>query len=56
MKSTITKTDKKCHARKEWKSNKTSPETSEGCRNIFVEELKEITFTEKALLISHSWD
>ena len=53
MKSTITKTDKNVRLEKgKGNSNTTSPETSEGCRNIFVEELKEIYFTEKALLIS----
>ena len=53
MKSTITKTDKNVRLEKgKGNSNTTSPATSEGCRNIFVEELKEIYFTEKALLIS----
>ena len=53
MKSTITKTDKNVTLEKgKGNSNKTPSETSEGCRNIFVEELKEIYFTEKALLIS----
>lgn len=33
-------------------SDETNLETSEGCRNIFVEELKEIYFSEKALIIS----
>lgn len=53
MKSTITKTDKNVTlAKGKGNSNETSSETSEGCRNIFVEELKEIYFTEKALIIS----
>jgi ferritin-like metal-binding protein YciE len=33
-------------------SDETNLETSAGCRNIFVEELKEIYFSEKALIIS----
>ena len=53
MKSTITKTDKNVTLEKgKVNSNKIPYETSEGCRNIFVEELKEIYFTEKALIIS----
>ena len=53
MKSTITKTDKNITLEKgKGNSNETSSETSEGCRNIFVEELKEIYFSEKALIIS----
>ena len=53
MKSTITKPDKNVTLEKgKGNSDKTPSESSEGCRNIFVEELKEIYFTEKALLIS----
>jgi ferritin-like metal-binding protein YciE len=53
MKSTVTKTDKKVMLEKgKGNSNEISSKTSEGCRNIFVEELKEIYFTEKALIIS----
>ena len=53
MKSTITKTDINVTLEKgNVNSNETSFEASEGCRNIFVEELKEIYFTERALIIS----
>ncbi|MDD2820218.1 MAG: DUF892 family protein [Flavobacterium sp.] len=53
MKSTVTKTDKKVMLEKgKGNSNEIASETSKGCRNIFVEELKEIYFTEKALIIS----
>lgn len=53
MKSNITKTDKNVTLEKgKGNSNETSSENSKGCRNIFVEELKEIYFTEKALIIS----
>jgi ferritin-like metal-binding protein YciE len=53
MKSTATKADKK-RTTKEGKGNSTlaKPEITEGCRNIFVDELKEIYFAEKALMIS----
>ncbi|MFV8326464.1 DUF892 family protein [Flavobacterium sp. ZS1P14] len=47
MKSTITKTDKG-----RGNSENNISETKENCRNIFVEELKEIYFTEKSLIIS----
>ena len=53
MKSTITKMDKKATLQNtKGNSDETNLETSEGCRNIFVEELKEIYFSEKALIIS----
>jgi ferritin-like metal-binding protein YciE len=53
MKSTITKMDKKATLQNTiGNSDETNLETSEGCRNIFVEELKEIYFSEKALIIS----
>jgi ferritin-like metal-binding protein YciE len=53
MKSTTTATDKKALL-KEGKGNskKAIPEIKEECRNVFVEELKEIYFSEKALIIS----
>ena len=53
MKSTIPKTDKK-EIPQEGKGNseKIAPETNQVCRNVFVDELKEIYFTEKALIIS----
>lgn len=53
MKSTTTKTDKK-ETLQEGKGNseKVTLERHEGYRNIFVEELKEIYFAEKALIIS----
>jgi ferritin-like metal-binding protein YciE len=53
MKSTITKMDRKATLQNtKGNSDETNLETSEGCRNIFVEELKEIYFSEKALIIS----
>lgn len=53
MKSTINKMDKKATLQNTiGNSDETNLETSEGCRNIFVEELKEIYFSEKALIIS----
>jgi len=53
MKSTITKMDQKATLQNtKGNSDETNPETSAGCRNIFVEELKEIYFSEKALIIS----
>jgi ferritin-like metal-binding protein YciE len=53
MKSTITKMDKKATLKNtKGNSDETNLETSAGCRNIFVEELKEIYFSEKALIIS----
>lgn len=53
MKSTITKMDKKATLQNtKGNSDETNLETSAGCRNIFVEELKEIYFSEKALIIS----
>ena len=53
MKSTITKMDKKATLQNtKGNSDETNLETSESCRNIFVEELKEIYFSEKALIIS----
>lgn len=53
MKSTITKTAKKVVLQKsKGNSENAIAETKEECRNIFVEELKEIYFTEKALIIS----
>lgn len=53
MKSTVNKTDNKVTPRKR-KGNvvETIVETKKECRNIFVEELKEIYFSEKALIIS----
>ena len=53
MKTTATKTDKK-RALQDGKGNSelVTPEIKEGCRNIFVDELKEIYFAEKALIIS----
>ncbi|WP_051929407.1 DUF892 family protein [Flavobacterium sp. 83] len=53
MKSTSATTDKKA-ALKEGKGNskKIILEIKEDCRNVFVEELKEIYFSEKALTIS----
>ena len=49
MKSTATKIDRK-RSPQEGKGNSevAVPEIKEGCRNIFVEELKEIYFSEKA--------
>lgn len=53
MKSTITKMDKKATLQNtKGNSDETNLETSAGCRNIFVEELKEIYFSEKTLIIS----
>lgn len=53
MKSTATKTIKKVKLQEgKGNSENTISETKEGCRNIFVEELKEIYFSEKALMIS----
>ena len=53
MKSTITKMDKKATLQNtKGNSDETNLETSEGCRNIFVEELKEIYFSERASIIS----
>jgi ferritin-like metal-binding protein YciE len=53
MKSTITKMDKKATLQNtKGNSDETNLETSVGCRNIFVEELKEIYFSEKTLIIS----
>ena len=53
MKSTATKTNKNRNPQ-EGKGNSelVTSERKEGCRNIFVDELKEIYFAEKALLIS----
>jgi ferritin-like metal-binding protein YciE len=53
MKSTTIKTDKKVKLQ-EGKGNSENAisETKENCRNVFVEELKEIYFTEKALILS----
>lgn len=53
MKSTITKMDRKATLQNmKGNSDETNLETSEGCRNIFVEELKEIYFSERASIIS----
>ncbi|MFE3847792.1 DUF892 family protein [Flavobacterium sp. LB3P45] len=53
MKSTDTKTDKKRMTKEgKGKSMFAKQEIKEGCRNIFVDELKEIYFAEKALIIS----
>ncbi|MFV8441770.1 DUF892 family protein [Flavobacterium sp. LB2P44] len=53
MKSTITKSDRKAMLKKgKGNSDQTTPETNKSCRNVFVEELKEIYLTEKALIIS----
>lgn len=53
MKSTITKTGKKTMLHKaKGNSEETTIDISKGGRNVFVEELKEIYFSEKALIIS----
>lgn len=53
MKSTINKTEKTTLSRKVKKNSaETVLEDKKNCRNIFVEELKEIYLTEKALLLS----
>nr|WP_315207591.1 DUF892 family protein [uncultured Flavobacterium sp.] len=53
MKSTATKTIKKIKLQEgKGNSENTIPETNENCRNIFVDELKEIYFSEKALMLS----
>lgn len=53
MKSTATKNNKRI---KFQEGNETSknriPEAKEICRNVFVEELKEIYYSEKALMLS----
>ena len=52
LKSTITKMGKKTMLHKsKGNSDETILETSKGCRNVFLEELKEIYFSEKALII-----
>jgi ferritin-like metal-binding protein YciE len=53
MKSTATKTIKKIKLQEgKGNSENTIPEAKENCRNVFVEELKEIYFNEKALMLS----
>lgn len=53
LKSTITKMGKKTMLHKsKGNSDETILETSKGFRNVFLEELKEIYFSEKALIIS----
>lgn len=53
MKSTDTNIDKKGILQEEkGNSEKATTEIKQGCRNIFVDELKEIYFSEKALIIS----
>ncbi|MBG6111616.1 ferritin-like metal-binding protein YciE [Flavobacterium sp. CG_9.10] len=53
MKSTNTIIDKKGILQEEkGNSEKAATEIKQGCRNIFVDELKEIYFSEKALIIS----
>lgn len=52
MKSTATKIDKKRNTQGKGNSAIVAPEIKVGCRNVFVDELKEIYFTEKALIIS----
>ena len=53
MKSTATKTIKKIKLQEgKGNSEKTIPDARENSRNIFVEELKEIYFSEKALMLS----
>lgn len=53
MKSTTTKTDKKRNLQEgNGNSELVTPERQEGCRNVFVDEVKEIYFTEKSLSIS----
>ncbi|MFV8373282.1 DUF892 family protein [Flavobacterium sp. LB2P6] len=53
MKSTTTKTIKKVKLQKgKGNSENTVPERKENCRNVYVEELKEIYFNEKALILS----
>jgi len=53
MKTTDTKIDKK-GSPQDGKGNSelVTSEKKDGCRNIFIDELKEIYFTEKALLIA----
>lgn len=52
MKSTITKSEKKAILKKGKGNSDQTTQTNYECRNVFVEELKEIYFTEKALIIS----
>jgi ferritin-like metal-binding protein YciE len=53
MKSTATKTIKKIKSQEgKGNSENTIPDARENSRNIFVEELKEIYFSEKALMLS----
>jgi ferritin-like metal-binding protein YciE len=53
MKSTATTIDKKGRAQKgQGNSKKISTDSNESCRNVFVEELKEIYHSEKAQLIA----
>ena len=53
MKSTDTSIDKKGKVQEvKGNSDKATTEIKQGCRNIFVDELKEIYFAEKALMIS----
>ncbi|MDI5889218.1 MULTISPECIES: DUF892 family protein [Flavobacterium] len=53
MKSTATKTIKKVKLQEgKGNSENTIPENKENCRNVFIEELKEIYFSEKALMLS----
>jgi ferritin-like metal-binding protein YciE len=53
MKNIVNKVDKKVSPQKRNRySRETVIETKKDCRNIFVEELKEIYFSEKALIIS----
>ena len=53
MKSTITKMGKKTIVhRAKGNSEETTIDINKGGRNVFVEELKEIYFSEKALIIS----
>jgi ferritin-like metal-binding protein YciE len=53
MKSTITKMDKKSMLHQaNGNSEETNVKISKGGHNVFVDELKEIYFSEKALLIS----
>jgi ferritin-like metal-binding protein YciE len=53
MKSTATKTIKKVKLQEgKGNSENTIPENKGNCRNVFIEELKEIYFSEKALMLS----
>ena len=53
MKNIVNKKDKKALPQKrKGNSGETIIEAKKDCRNIFVEELKEIYFSEKALIIS----